>query len=133
MNDHFWNRESDIEPDKTSLDPCPAGWRVPTWKELSALGAGNHSSIVTNVSGITGMWFSGDNEYSASVNAIFLPAAGLRLCDTGVETYRKERGYYWASAPNGVSAFCLNFYGDDARTDISMGRANGSSVRCVKE
>jgi uncharacterized protein (TIGR02145 family) len=133
MNDHFWNREGDIEPDKTSLDPCPAGWRVPTWKELSALGAGNHSSIVTLDSGVSGMWFSGEYPYSASVNAIFLPAAGLRLCDTGVETYRKERGYYWASAPNGVSAFCLNFYGDDARTDISMGRANGSSVRCVKE
>ena len=83
--------------------------------------------------GIAGMWFSGDKPYSPSVVAVFLPAAGERLCDTGAEMYRNERGYYWSSAPNGVSAFCLYFYNGDARTDMSLGRANGSSLRCVKE
>ncbi len=131
--DNLWNRESDIEPDKTANDPCPEGWRVPTWKELSALGSGNHSSLVTLGSGVSGMWFSGDKPFSSSVSAIFLPAGGERLCDTGVEMYRNERGYYWSSAPNGVSAFCLYFYNGDSRTDMSLGRANGSSLRCVKE
>ena len=131
--DNLWNRENDIEPDKTANDPCPEGWRVPSWKELSALGSGNHSSLVTLGSGVSGMWFSGDKPFSSSVSAVFLPAAGERLCDTGVEMYRNERGYYWSSAPNGVSAFCLYFYNGDSRTDMSLGRANGSSLRCVKE
>ena len=42
-NDELWNSGTESNPVKTEYDPCPDGWRVPTYAELSELRK-NHSS-----------------------------------------------------------------------------------------
>jgi len=37
QNDALWNAGSETSPVKAANDPCPAGWRVPTYIELLSL------------------------------------------------------------------------------------------------
>ena len=129
-HDYLWNSGSENEPIKTEYDPCPEGWRVPTWKELNALQE-NHSSFV-EVNGQYGYWLSGPIEYSEGVPRIFLPAAGMNT-HRGSSQFRGYYGYYFASNPAGTS--------ETGRLQMTYKRVNmggayrsmGLSVRCVKE
>ena len=49
--DHeLWNSGSESAPVKTEYDPCPEGWRVPTYAELDEL-SNNYSSLTTAYNG----------------------------------------------------------------------------------
>ena len=130
----LWNSGSESNPKKTEYDPCPAGWRVPTYAELSEL-CQNYSSW-TSEEGQPGYWFSGASSYTENVPQVFFLAAGYRSCDDGYAYDRGYRGYYWSSRPYNLYdynyAYRLNF----AHTHAHMGypgRADGYSVRCVQE
>lgn len=130
-NDNLWNSGSESYPVKTEYDPCPAGWRVPTYNELSAL-CQNYSNRTSNEQGQIGHWFSGSSSYSASAPQVFFPAAGYRS-DISEERERNNWGYYWSSTPygNDKDAYHLRF-----NASIYMyywSRASGYSVRCVQE
>ena len=135
---NLWNLGTGAIPVKTEYDPCPAGWRIPTYAELNELSQ-NHSTWTTDEKGHVGYWFSGSSIYSASSPQVFLPAAGTRgRVDSrsdfyGDALYRNEYGNYWSSSSytTGYSYF-LGF----ANGNIYMhnrGRAYGYSVRCVQE
>ena len=131
-NDNLWNAGSESYPVKTEYDPCPAGWRVPTYNELSAL-CQNYSNSTSNEQGQKGHWFSGSSSYSASAPQVFFPAAGYRSGDNSEERERNNWGYYWSSTPygNNRDAYHLRF-----NTSIYMyywSRARGYSVRCVQD
>ena len=131
QDDKLWNSGTDTDPIKTEYDPCPEGWRVPTYSELWALRK-NHSSWTVNPEGQSGYWFSGPVSYSTSAPQVFLPAGGLLGWGDGVGHYRNSDGYYWSSAPYGTNAGTLYFFTDGVDM-YGHGRANGQYVRCVQE
>ena len=130
QDDKLWNSGTDTDPIKTEYDPCPEGWRVPTYSELWALRK-NHSSWTVNPEGQSGYWFSGPVSYSTSAPQVFLPAGGLLGYASGDGCYRNSDGYYWSSMPYGLHAGVLSF--SSLGVDIfGHGRAYGQSIRCVQ-
>jgi uncharacterized protein (TIGR02145 family) len=129
QDDALWNSGDSTSPKKSTYDPCPTGWRVPTNSELSRLQS-NKSSWTTNDSQ-EGFWFSGNTPYSESAPCVFLPATGYRDTD-GSATSRGDSGYYWSSKTNNTYAQHLNFYSGGGGLG-SWGRAKGCAVRCVRE
>lgn len=130
-NDALWNSGSEKSPEKTEYDPCPTGWRVPTYNELNEL-CQNYSESTTNNANQSGLWFSGILTYTDDVPQVFLPVAGYRCGGNGEALYRD--GYYWSSTFNSVySAYSLNLYDSHAYIDDYNFRVDGYSVRCVQE
>ena len=124
-DDKLWNSGTEENPVKTKYDPCPRGWRVPTYSELNNLIL-NHSEWTTDGSGQSGYWFSGTNTYTEDVAQIFFPAAGRRNND-GNASSRGYDGCYYSSAPFGMFLSL-----DYARARMSSNSpALGCSVRCV--
>ena len=130
-NDELWNSGSESNPVKTDYDPCPDGWRVPTYAELSELSK-NHSSWTTDENGQVGYWFSGASTYTETVPQVFFPAAGYRSNSDGNADDRGSSGYYWSSRPNNPYADNLCFYGGLVYMGSYFSRASGYSVRCVQ-
>lgn len=121
----------DSEGNKTKKDPCPTGWRVPTYDELAVL-SDNFSSLTTNSEGQNGCYFVGEYTYIDGLPQVFFPAAGFRG-DYGSAEQRGYNGYYWSSRPDsGDFAYSLSFDNDNAYM-IYSGRVGGYSVRCVQE
>ena len=136
MNDKIWNTGTEKDPLKTEFDPCPEGWRVPTYSELNKLRQ-NVSSKTTNDIGVKGCWFSGSKSYATSVPRVFFPLAGQRQGTYGAIIGRGSDGYYWSSIVSDRSQYpyaaqCLYFMSADASMSYSA-RATGKSVRCVKD
>ncbi len=126
----LWNSGTEENPVKTDNDPCPDGWRVPTYNELNELRS-NHSSWTKNAEGQSGYWFSGTITYAEGVPRIFLPAAGYRFNSDGAADNRGYYGKYWSSKPNSYDAYDLGFHSGR----VSLGshfRADGYYVRCVQ-
>ena len=128
-NDLLWNRQTDEVPIKTNYDPCPEGWRVPTYLEFEELSQNKSEEVI--IDGQAGYWFSGATPYAEDVPRIFFSAAGKRGT-SGTASLRGSSGYYWSSKPIKTTyqlaayAFCLDYM-------TTSYRANGHSVRCVKE
>lgn len=127
QNDNMWR---DAQGEKTSYDPCPDGWRVPTADELSVL-ISNKSSWTSDSNGLKGYYFTGEYTYMTNIPRIFLPAAGNRE-DTGHIYGRGYYGNYWASDTDYYYSAYLFFAQNDIRMD-NYSRAYGHSVRCVQE
>ena len=131
-NDKLWNSGSESDPMKTEYDPCPEGWRVPTYTELAGL-YGNRSSLSKDENGHSGIWFSGASPYAENVPQVFFPAAGRRSSNDGSAAVRGRDGTYWSSSTgNNLSRF-LYFFGDSFIYIGNTTRAEGYSVRCVQE
>lgn len=133
-DDYLWNGGSESDPEVTEYDPCPEGWRVPTYAELDALRK-NKSSWTTNGLGQPGYWFSGSRTYSVEAPQVFFPAAGQRSYNYDADAeHRGLYGYYWSSRPyqQGRYAYYLYFHKSNAYMN-QYGRACGYSVRCVQE
>ncbi len=133
QKDELWNSGDEDNPVKTEYDPCPDGWRVPTYAELNEL-CQNHSSW-TSKEGQPGYWFSGASTYTDKVSQAFFPAAGgyRHYKDNGgYACSRGCNGYYWSSRPNSYNAYCLSFLWGSADLRGNY-RAYGNSVRCVRE
>ena len=130
-DDNLWNSGSEDNPVKTEYDPCPDGWRVPTYPELENL-SGHYSSWTIDEKGQIGYWFSGSSSYSSKAR-IFLPAAGYRAHYSGGALYnRGDEGYYWSSRPRSYFSSRL-YFSSFVGMSNNVGRAYGHSVRCVKE
>jgi uncharacterized protein (TIGR02145 family) len=130
-DDKLWNSGTESKPVKTEYDPCPDGWRVPTYAELDELN-NNYSSWTTDEKGQSGRWFSGANSYTEASPQVFLPAAGNRHGSDGNVGPRGRWGDYWSSMPSANTyAGRLEFSKDVVKLH-SPGRANGCSVRCVQ-
>lgn len=107
------------------------GKRLPTREELKALcDLGS-----TWDDELKGRWFGGNHD-SDHKGSLFLPAAGLRNSNSGELASTSSNGYYWSSSPNyggNLNAGNLYFYSGNVYPLSNNGRANGFSVRCVRE
>ena len=129
QDDSLWNNGTDDSPQKTEYDPCPKGWRVPTYYELEELHV-NRSSLTTNTLGQRGYWATGFTPYSNDVPKVFLTASGYRDFNGEGDT-RGTFGVYWSSTPfDNHSIFVISNSGSNYD---AAGRSYGFSVRCVQE
>ena len=132
----LWNSGKEESPQRSEYDPCPDGWRVPTWSELERL-IQNHSSWTTNSENQSGYWFSGSSSYTKGAPQVFFPAAGYFRQDGVTGLYRGDCGDYWVSTPYDYGeyhdAYCLYFFKNDNVSKNFNHRGYGRSVRCVQE
>ena len=121
---------------KSIYDPCPSGWRVPdggkngVWSKALGLSSSfdNCTNNCINFSGKFG-----------SASTIWYPASGCLDYHHGDLCLVGHYGRYWSASPyrdGRYYASCLNFsldYFDFVFPSHSFHRAEGHSVRCVKE
>lgn len=124
-NDKMWNSGTENNPIKTEHDPCPDGWRVPTYNEYKILSQNQGSYNGER-------WFSGCYSYVDGITKVNLPSCGTRSYSGGAVYERPSRGRYWSSTPymSGDISGALS----DTGAYLNLGkRANGHGVRCVQE
>ena len=110
QNHNLWQGANGIS------NPCPDGYRLPTEAEWEA----ERDSWNLN------------NETGAFASPLKLPVAGHRLRENGSLDRVDFFGYYWSGTVNGTSSWSLSFHGFNASV-FSGSRANGHSVRCIKD
>ena len=128
----LWNSGTESEPVKTENDPCPEGWRIPTYAEFNKLKQ-TSSNWTINSDGVEGRNFAGADPDTQESVKVFFPASGYRSYNGNSVSSQGSSAYYWTSRPNGtkIYTFKINeqapgFYNDDYP-------AYGQPVRCVKD
>jgi hypothetical protein len=114
-NNELWQSPARIN------DPCPTGFRLPTIAEFEE----------ERLS-----WTGGNNAEGAFTSVLKLPAAGYRLTD-GLISDVGLTGRYATSTPQNVgnppnTAARNLYFANNTATASSVLRANGLSVRCIK-
>jgi uncharacterized protein (TIGR02145 family) len=97
-------------------NPCPSGYRLPTAAEWETERAS----------------WSSNNAAGAFASPLKLPVAGFRDGSLGSLNTVGSVGFYWSSTVDGTFSRHLGFFSSAASMDSSI-RANGFSVRCIKE
>jgi len=110
QNDNLWQGVSGTN------NPCPSGYRLPTEAEWNAE---------------RGTW-SSNNSAGAIASPLKLPVAGRRDDGDGSLLNVGSRGFYWSSTVSGPVARSLYFGSGFAYMESNY-RANGGSVRCLKD
>lgn len=110
QNDNLWQGVSGLN------NPCPTGYRLPTESEWNA----ERSS------------WSSSNAAGAFASPLKLPAAGYRDNREGLISLVGTSGMYWISTVSGTYSRSLLINSNNAVTG-SNNRANGLSVRCLKD
>src|SRR5574344_1143250 len=126
--DGTWGTSDPWSTKNTANDPCPAGWRVPTYAELLALMGEGSGQWVTGDQ--NGKWFDGTSN-ADQTSGVFLPAAGY-LSSFGYTDKRGSKGYYFSSTPQSSNVYGISFSNVFAGYNYGP-RASGFSVRCVKD
>ena len=109
QNNNLWQGVSGTN------NPCPSGYRLPTEAEWEA----ERTS------------WSSNNAAGAFASPLKLPVAGRRYSGGSLYSVGSGGGY-WASTVDGTSSRSLSFNSSLAYMD-SGSRANGDSVRCLKD
>ena len=107
--------------------PCPAGYHVPTDAQWATADAFNGGAATNG--GTTVGW---DNNTETYESALKLPSAGYRLRFNGLLGNQGAHGNYWSSTVSGTFARHLYFHSAAAYTDRTNPRADGLTVRCLK-
>jgi uncharacterized protein (TIGR02145 family) len=106
-------------------DPCPDGWRVPTWPEYNALLTAATTKTWGASGGINGVTYTSPN------GTLFFPAGGHR--DGSSSTDRTTRGFYWTSTQNGTTqVYFLYFDSPNPGGTTYTSRFNAFTIRCVR-
>ena len=116
---------------KTTNDPCPNGFRIPTYLEWEGLLLYNDITFI-------GTWSSavGEINYTSGIKVgekLFLPAGGFRGY-SGELHFRGTSGNYWSSTEDGNGlAKSLYFRSSYSYTESNTAGLLGYSVRCIEE
>jgi uncharacterized protein (TIGR02145 family) len=119
-----------LEDSKTINDPCPSGFRVPTFDQWSGVINLNYNSRL-----YIGTWTASSVNYGSGIrfgSSLFLPAAGGRDASGSVDG-RGHYGGYWSSKEESVgNAQAMGFSSDHAIMANGY-RTIGFSIRCIAE
>jgi len=135
---------------KSSSDPCPSGWRVPTVDELTSLNDG--TKVTPQVYYYAGMGYGPfpgtQSGYGYSFtdnttgNVIFLPFTGSvsftgQIINIASQDYIGTGAYYWSNTSNGTGIYALNL-GQNSNNlqhtiDDWIPRGWGCAIRCVAD
>ncbi|AZA53386.1 FISUMP domain-containing protein [Chryseobacterium sp. G0201] len=119
---------------KTANDPCPSGFRIPTYEQFTNL-------INNNASSNVGAWsiptdptnFGAAKAFGSGSNILTLPIAGIRSEANGELSGRASNGVYWSSTQIGTTYsyyLSLQIHAPLVSTFI---RPYGMSIRCIAE
>ena len=140
-----WNTSNAVngswaDDSKTTNDPCPTGFKVPTMAQWNAVINTTFNPNRTFV----GTWTNSSTNYSSGLrigsgrSGLFLPAAGWRQGDNGTAVNngplvrRGATGYYWSSTEDGTTTGSkAPFFEVDIAGEGSGPRSTGMPVRCV--
>jgi uncharacterized protein (TIGR02145 family) len=143
-SDNAWNTGTESNPTKTTNDPCPANYRIPTRTEFQSLSNTNYTAATVLTS-----------KKNRNVKVV-LPAQGsfginVSTSIWGVKTYTSDglyndrglRGVYWTSTiNNNISYFRGATDGALMRTVNTSGNADikypeiklfGFNIRCISQ
>ena len=131
-SDNLWNSGTEENPVKTEFDPCPSGWRVPTYEECNGLMI--NSVQGRNELGQAGRWFTGQTPYSFVAPQVLFPYAGMRS-SSGDAFGRGNIGSYWSSGHlyDGYADNLVFYFDKDSVCMGSINRSYAQPVRCVQE
>ncbi len=110
---------------KTIFDPCPAGWRVPSFMKSNT-----HESPWSGIDAFARSW--NYNGYAFSGFG-FWPASGARLYSSGNLSDVGSKGEYWSASRYGDGASTFTFNSSSVYLDRNYYRTSGYAVRCVRE
>ena len=119
----LWNSGSENSPKKTANDPCPAGWRTPTQRELASLVESGSEWVSCPVP---------CRYFGSDTHRLFLPAAGYRHLWNGQIIGMGWYGDYWTSTSDSTHAGYLDFSSSNFFVTRHF-HTCGLSVRCVAE
>jgi uncharacterized protein (TIGR02145 family) len=116
---------------KTIFDPCPTGWRVPSFYKTSSsvspfYGLAFYATAAT-------YWSTNGYQWTTTPGIGFWPAAGYRNSSSGSLLVVGSYGDYWSASPYSNYGYYQTFL-SGSQFPASYGRrAYGYSVRCVQE
>ena len=111
---------------KSTYDPCPKGWRVPTDASKTY---GDFSTVTMTLSG-SGTNVANGRKY---IHMGWFPAAGYRNFNSGVFGVVGSIGCCRSASISGTDARHLRFDMSDVNPGYTNYRAWALSVRCVQE
>lgn len=119
---------------KSETDPCPEGWKVPSYIGASDADSpwakdgvsSTTPSLYTSFRFNKGYYFT-ETDY----NLGWYPSAGFRNYD-GITYDFGIHGDYWSASPNGYNARYYNVNSNAIRP-YSLERGYSFSIRCIKE
>ena len=134
--------------DMIGSNPCPDGWRLPSYEDITDLVATSPRVSPYNVGrwttenfgngAITGKWL-GPNANEATVDnpgdALFFPVTGYRYAWGGYLYWEESEGHYWTTEQSTTYkslAWAMNFMRNSCGPSETGGKSDGKMVRCVK-
>ncbi|HAY3552181.1 hypothetical protein KRE47_09035 [Elizabethkingia meningoseptica] len=133
-----WNTGDFLNAVKTDTDPCPAGWRVPTNRELNVLDTGTSKSTTGTVRDLATN-YSAAKILTSAFNPnikMTIPFSGYRSASDGALLSRGTQAGLWSVSPNfsnATQAVQWVLY-DPHPVNVNFQwreRAEGSPVRCI--
>jgi len=154
MNTRFyqWNRNAawavdgdvvgwptSITDPSWTINPCPAGWRLPTQPEYQRLHntGSTWADAGTRGNAVAGRFY-GPNNATCSLpnnmyNCVFFPASGYRSYSMGSLNDRGANGYGWSSTQvSSANGYYLGFGSSNSDPATNGSKAHGFPVRCVR-
>ena len=108
-------------------NPCPSGYRIPTEAEW----------VAERDNGGTGFWGTGSAQNNGAEGAfaspLKLPLPGARYYVDGSLLYAGTSAYYWSNTVISTDAARFLSIASNGASMNTFNRANGFSVRCIKE
>ena len=143
-----WNKDSTgwhSTPNNSAtwtVNPCPAGWRLPTKAEFDALISSGSSFAAAGTRGYAyvGVFFGPNSASCNFINnmtgCIFFPSAQSYYSANGMYAPASV-GYYWSatqySSANGYQLSINTSSGTSAAISVgNSGKASAMSIRCVQ-